>query len=103
MFDFLFPTHAFGSQTLRLVAEAQQGGGDVFDIARTCREITEGDHPSWEREWIALAEREGGEVRMIETSNPPTRSAAMARLRQFFRDALAEDKTVFAGCDFPFG
>lgn len=53
--------------------------------------------------WIALAEREGREVRMIETSNPPTRSAAMARLRQFFRDALAEDKTVFAGFDFPFG
>ena len=57
MFDFLFPSHAFGSQTLRLVAEAQQGGGDVFDIARTCREITEGDHESWERAWIALARR----------------------------------------------
>ncbi len=63
MFDFLFPSHAFGSQTLRLVAEAQQGGGDVFDIARTCREITEGDHESWEREWIALARRIEGKAR----------------------------------------
>ena len=27
----------------------------------------------------------------------------MARLRQFFRDALAENKRVFAGFDFPFG
>ncbi len=57
VFDFLFPTHPFGSQTLRLAAEAQQGGGDLFDIARTCREIAEGDHASWERGWIRLAER----------------------------------------------
>lgn len=57
MFDFLFPTHPFGSQTLRLAAEAQQGGGDLFDIARACREIAEGDRESWEREWTALAER----------------------------------------------
>ena len=57
MFDFLFPNSAFGSQTLRLVAEAQQGGGDLFDIARCVREIEEGDHESWEREWIALATR----------------------------------------------
>ena len=53
--------------------------------------------------WIALATREGGEVRITETVNAPTRSAAMARLRQFFRDALAEGKTIFAGFDFPFG
>ena len=32
MFDFLFPNHPFGGHTLRLVAQAQQGGGDVFDI-----------------------------------------------------------------------
>jgi len=38
MFDFFTPTHPFGGQTLRLVAQAQQGGGDVFDIARTCNE-----------------------------------------------------------------
>ena len=53
--------------------------------------------------WIALGEREDGAFRLIETVNPPTRSAAMARLRQFFRDALAADKRVFAGFDFPFG
>ena len=63
MFDFLFPTHPFGSQTLRLVAEAQQGGGDLFDIARTCREIEEGDYEGWERAWIALAERIEGKAK----------------------------------------
>ncbi len=56
MFDFFQPTHPFGSQTLRLVAEAQQGGGDVFDIARTCRGIEEGDTEGWERAWVGLAE-----------------------------------------------
>ena len=37
MFDFLFPNHPFGGHTLRLVAQAQQGGGDVFDIARAIK------------------------------------------------------------------
>jgi dienelactone hydrolase len=56
MFDFFFPTHPFGAQVLRLVAQSQQGGGDVFDIARTCAKIELGDKEGWEREWIALAE-----------------------------------------------
>ena len=49
MFDFFFPTEGMGSQTLRLVAEAGEGGGDVFEIARVCREIEPGNHESWER------------------------------------------------------
>lgn len=55
MFDFFTPTHPFGGQTLRLVAQAQQGGGDIFDIARTCAKIEPGDKAGWEREWIELA------------------------------------------------
>jgi hypothetical protein len=42
MFDFFAPNHPFGGQTLRLVAQSQQGGGDVFDIARTCSKIEVG-------------------------------------------------------------
>jgi dipeptidyl aminopeptidase/acylaminoacyl peptidase len=56
MFDFLFPTEPFGGQTLRLVAQAQQGGGDLFDIARTCRDIKPGDKQSWEKGWHELAQ-----------------------------------------------
>ena len=56
MFDFFTPTHPFGGQTLRLVAQAQQGGGDVFDIARTCDRIEPGDKDGWEREWLELAQ-----------------------------------------------
>ncbi len=43
MFDFLFPNHPFGGHTLRLVAQAQQGGGDVFDIARAMKNVEAGD------------------------------------------------------------
>ena len=57
MFDFFFPTHPFGGQTLRLVAQAQQGGGDVFDIARACARIEPGDKDGWEREWLNLAQQ----------------------------------------------
>ena len=56
MFDFLQPTHPFGGQTLRLVAEAQQGGGDVFDIDRVTRGIETGDTDGWEAAWLGLAE-----------------------------------------------
>ena len=55
MFDFFFPTEPFGSQTLRLVAEASQGGGDPFEIARVCREIAKGDKKSWEAAWTLKA------------------------------------------------
>jgi len=57
MFDFLFPNHPFGGHTLRLVAQAQQGGGDVFDIARAVRNVEPGDRDGWERAWLALAEK----------------------------------------------
>ncbi len=57
MFDFFFPGESFGSQTLRLVAEAGEGGGDVFEIARVCRDIEAGDREGWERAWSDKARR----------------------------------------------
>jgi dienelactone hydrolase len=57
MFDFLFPNHPFGGHTLRLVAQAQQGGGDVFDIARAMKPVEAGDRDAWERAWLELAEK----------------------------------------------
>ena len=56
MFDFFSPAHSFGRHVQRLVAQAQEGGGDVFDIARTCSRIELGDKDAWEREWLALAQ-----------------------------------------------
>ena len=56
MIDFLEPTEPFGRQTQRLCAEAQEGGGDVFEIAAVCRRIEPGDADGWAREWDALAE-----------------------------------------------
>ena len=56
MFDFFTPTHPFGGQTLRLVAQAQEGGGDIFDIARTCAKIEPGDKTGWEHSWLELAQ-----------------------------------------------
>ena len=57
MFDFLFPNHPFGGHTLRLVAQAQQGGGDVFDIARAMKNVAAGDKAGWERAWLELARK----------------------------------------------
>ena len=57
MFDFLFPNHPFGNHTLRLVAQAQQGGGDIFDIARAMKRVEAGDRDAWERAWLELAQK----------------------------------------------
>jgi dipeptidyl aminopeptidase/acylaminoacyl peptidase len=57
MFDFLFPNHPFGGHTLRLVAQAQQGGGDVFDIARAMKDVAAGDRDGWEKAWLELAQK----------------------------------------------
>ncbi|MGH7927416.1 MAG: hypothetical protein ACREQV_06455, partial [Candidatus Binatia bacterium] len=57
MFDFLFPNHPFGGHTLRLVAQAQQGGGDIFDIARAMKGVEAGDRDAWERAWLELAQK----------------------------------------------
>ena len=40
---------------IRLVAEASQGGGDPFEIARVCKEIEPGNL-SWESQWVKKAE-----------------------------------------------
>src|SRR5687767_11533389 len=60
MFDFLFPNHPFGGHTLRLVAQAQQGGADVFDIARAMKLVEAGDKDGWERAWLELAKKTEG-------------------------------------------
>jgi dipeptidyl aminopeptidase/acylaminoacyl peptidase len=57
MFDFLFPTHPFGGHTLRLAAQAQQGGADLFDIARAIKSVDAGDKSAWERAWLELARK----------------------------------------------
>ncbi|HEY2987909.1 MAG TPA: alpha/beta hydrolase [Candidatus Binatia bacterium] len=57
MLNFLKPNHPWGFHVLRLAAEAQQGGGDLFDIARLCERLEPGDLEGWERGWLDLAER----------------------------------------------
>ncbi|MBM3485609.1 MAG: alpha/beta hydrolase [Alphaproteobacteria bacterium] len=56
MLDFLSPTEPYSAQTLRLAAEAQAGGGDVFEIARLARTLDAGDADGWEKGWRGLAE-----------------------------------------------
>ena len=55
MLDFLKPNHPWGFHVLRLAAEAQQGGGDLFDIARLCERLNPGDLAGWEHGWLDLA------------------------------------------------
>jgi len=86
MFDFFFPTHPFGGQTLRLVAQAQQGGGDVFDIARTCARIEPGDKEGWEREWLVLAQRtEARGKKALEAGHKQTAMQNFFHANQYYR------------------
>ena len=86
MFDFFTPTHPFGGQTLRLVAQAQQGGGDVFDIARTCSKIESGDKEGWEREWLALAqESEAKAKKALAAKHNQTAMEYFFHANQYYR------------------
>jgi len=71
MFDFLFPNHPFGGHTLRLVAQAQQGGGDVFDIARAMKNVEAGDKDGWERAWLELAQKTEARAREASDAGRP--------------------------------
>lgn len=86
MIDFFQPTGPFESQTLRLVAEAQQGGGDVFDIARLCRGLTPGDKKGWERAWLALAQAtETKAKRELELGHRRTSTQLFFHANQYYR------------------
>jgi len=64
MFDFLMPTDSFGRHVQRLAAQAQEGGGDLFDMARACSRIEPGDKQAWERVWLRLAEETAANARV---------------------------------------
>ena len=88
MIDFFEPADPFGGQTQRLVAEAQQGGGDVFEIARTCRNITPGDTASWETEWLELAERtEAAAKKSLSDGNSRTAMNGYFHANQYYRQS----------------
>jgi dienelactone hydrolase len=60
MIDYFQPTNPFAAQTQRLAAEAQLGGGDLFDIDRLCRNLEPGDSEAWQAAWLQLAEATEG-------------------------------------------
>lgn len=86
MLDFFRPTHPFESQVLRLVAEAQQGGGDVFDIARLCRGLEADDKEGWDRAWLALAEsKEVNAKRALAAGHKQTAMQNFFHASQYYR------------------
>ena len=86
MIDFFQPTHPFGSQTLRLVAEAQQGGGDVFEIARLCRDLEPGNKAGWEQAWLMLARQTEDRARAaLASGHKQTAMQDYFRANQYYR------------------
>ncbi len=88
MLNFFQPAHPFESQVLRLVAEAQQGGGDVFDIARLCRALEPGDKEGWARAWLALANATESKARdALAASHKQTATQYFFQASQYYRMA----------------
>jgi len=86
MLDFFQPSGPFESQTLRLVAEAQQGGGDVFDIARLCRNLRPGDKEGWERAWLGLAEATEAKAKQeLQSGHTRTSMQNFFHANQYYR------------------
>ena len=53
--------------------------------------------------WIAYGERDGKATRVVWNRNVPTRSEAMALVREVMVECVAEGKRLMAGFDFAFG
>jgi dipeptidyl aminopeptidase/acylaminoacyl peptidase len=91
MIEFLRPAEPFGAQTLRLVAEAEVGGGDLFEIADLMRTLTAGDVNGWIAGWLALAERVDAEAVAAEAAG----HHVTARERSFHASAYFRQSDVF--------
>jgi dipeptidyl aminopeptidase/acylaminoacyl peptidase len=86
MIDFLKPTHPWGFHILRLAAEAGQGGGDVFDIARLAARLEPDDRPGWERGWLELGEKIEAEARgALAAGHRETARAHFFSANQYYR------------------
>jgi dipeptidyl aminopeptidase/acylaminoacyl peptidase len=86
MIDFLKPTHPWGFHVLRLAAEAQQGGGDLFDIARLCERLEPGDLAGWEGGWRGLAEKIEAEAkRALAGGHRQTARSHFFAANQYYR------------------
>lgn len=86
MIDFIKPTHPWGFHVLRLAAEAQQGGGDLFDIARLCERLEPGDLAGWERGWLGLAEKIEAEAkRTLDSEHRDSARAHFFAANQYYR------------------
>ncbi|MEC7488867.1 MAG: alpha/beta hydrolase [Pseudomonadota bacterium] len=73
---------------MRLVAEASQGGGDTFEIARVCREIERGDALGWEKSWVDKAEStEGRAKKALTLGNSRTAMQYFFAANQYWRMA----------------
>ena len=88
MIDFVRPAHPFEGQTQRLAAEAINGGGDVFEIARTSRNIDIGDTDAWQREWHALAVQVEAEARAeLAAGHSQTAMGRFFSANQYYRQS----------------
>jgi dipeptidyl aminopeptidase/acylaminoacyl peptidase len=107
MLDFVNPSHPSEFAVLRLVAEAQEGGGDVFDIGRLCRNLEPGDTAAWEKGWLGLADAtEAKAKRELELGHKRTARQLFFHANQYYRmsdvflagDQLERRKARFLKC-----
>jgi dienelactone hydrolase len=88
MLNFLKPDHPWGFHVLRLVAEAQQGGGDLFDVARLCERLEPNDREGWEHAWFDLAERtEAKAQQALAAGHKETAAQNFFHANQYYRMA----------------
>jgi pimeloyl-ACP methyl ester carboxylesterase len=72
MIDFFHPTERYSHQTQRLVARAQYGAADIFEIAGLVETLTTDDLKSWKAGWMALGENAEREAAAAESAGHRT-------------------------------
>lgn len=77
MLDFFHPSEPFSGQTQRLVARAQYGAADIFEIAEFADKVVVGDVASWNKTWADLGNK--AETEAIEAESKGHTATAIAR------------------------
>jgi pimeloyl-ACP methyl ester carboxylesterase len=78
----------FWYETQRVLGHAAYGGADTGEVLATAQRITAGDYDSWNKEWVAIADRLAGEAeRSLEKGRSVSARDGLMRAGSYYRSA----------------
>jgi hypothetical protein len=85
----LFPEDPqFWYETQRVLGHTAYGGADTGEVLSTAQRITAGDYDSWNKEWVAIADRLADEAEQsLKKGHPISARDGLMRASSYYRSA----------------